>query len=98
MDNVNMNQMPPMVEAPKKSLTPMILVVLLLAVIIIGGLYLIKSRSGNTPYIPNQSDAVTESIQSQGNSDDLNSIEADLNAETFTNIDQGASVMESELQ
>lgn len=98
MENVNMNQMPPIVQAPKKSLTPMILVVLLLAVIIIGGLYLIKSRSNNAPYVPNQTDTVTESIQTQGNSDDLNSIEADLNAETFTNLDQGASVIEAELQ
>lgn len=98
MENVNMNQMPPIVGAPKKSLTPMILVVLLLAVIIIGGLYLIKSRSNTEPFVPNQTDSVTESLNRQNTSDDLNTIEADLNAETFNNLDQGAAVIEAELQ
>ncbi|MEK7642752.1 MAG: hypothetical protein AAB392_03070 [Patescibacteria group bacterium] len=99
MDNVNMNQMPPIVsEPPKKSLLPMIIAVVILAIIIIGGLYVLKSKVSQEIPVTETKDAVTDSLMAQSGADDLNSIEKDLNAETFDNLDQGASVIEAELQ
>lgn len=93
------NQMPPLSGvAPKKSIGPLIAVIVILAIIIIGGLYFLKTRMSAPIYEPAGNDAVTESLRNQGSSDDLNSIEADLNATNVTDLDQGAAVIEAELQ
>lgn len=91
--------MPPMSAVPqKKSTGPIIAVIVILALIIIGGLYFLKARVSEPVYEPAQSDAMTESLRKQGSSDDLNSIEADLKATNVNNLDQGAAVIEAELQ
>lgn len=101
MDTFNPNQMPPIQsQTEKKSAGPLIAVVIILALIIIGGLYFLSERSSQTTYIPTTTeggDAITTSLQTQGSSDDLNSIEADLNATNVDNLDQGASVIQAEL-
>ena len=100
MDTFNPNQMPPISDqAEKKSAGPLIAVIIILALIIIGGLYFLKTRSSQNIYVPTVPvvDTVTESLNTQGNSDDLDSIEADLNATDLDNLDQGAAAIEAEL-
>lgn len=100
MDSFNPNQMPPMSGQPeKKSVGPLVAVIIILALIVIGGLYFLKQRSSQPTYVPTeQGDAVTESLKQQGSSDDLSSIEADLKATNLDNLDQGAAAIEAELQ
>ena len=100
MDTFNPNQMPPMPsQMEKKSVGPLIAVIVILALIIIGGLYFLKERSSQPIYTPTPAgDGITESLNTQSTSDELNSIEADLNAIDLNNLDQGAAAVEAELQ
>lgn len=101
MDTFNPSQMPPMQgNVEKKSAGPLVAVIIILALIIIGGLYFLKTRSNQNMYVPTETteDSVTASLNQQGTSDDLSSIEADLNATNLDNLDQGAAVIEAELQ
>lgn len=100
MDTFNPNQMPPMqTQAEKKSAGPLIAVIIILVLIVIGSLYFLKERSSKESYTSPQTtgDPISESMRQQGSSDDLNSIEADLNATSFDNLDQGATVIQAEL-
>lgn len=101
MDTFNPSQMPPMQgNVEKKSAGPLVAVIIILALIIIGGLYFLKTRSNQNMYVPAETteDSVTASLNQQGTTDDLSSIEADLNATDLNNLDQGAAVIEAELQ
>ncbi|MFH0804028.1 MAG: hypothetical protein V1896_00280 [Candidatus Zambryskibacteria bacterium] len=100
MDTFNPNQMPPIPsDTNKKSMGPLVAVIIILALIIIGGLYFLKQRSSQETYVPaTENDAITDSLNTQSNSDNLNSIEADLNATDINNLDQGASAIDAELQ
>lgn len=99
MDTFNPNQMPPLgAETNKKSAGPLIAVIIILALIVIGGLYFLKERSSQPTYVPETSDATTESLKEQGSSDDLNSIEADLKATDVDGLDQGAAAFEATLE
>lgn len=100
MDTFNPNQMPPMSgQTEKKSMGPLIAVIIILALIIIGGLYFLKERSSQPIYTPTPAgDGITESLNTQSSSDELNSIEADLNATDLNNLDQGAAAVEATLQ
>ncbi len=100
MDTFNPNQMPPMsgMEPQKKSSGPLIAVIIILALIVIGGLYFLKEKMARDTYVPPQEDSVTQELQAQSTSDDLNSIEADLNATDVDNLDQGASVIQAEIE
>ncbi|PIR40174.1 MAG: hypothetical protein COV33_01260 [Candidatus Zambryskibacteria bacterium CG10_big_fil_rev_8_21_14_0_10_34_34] len=101
MDTFNPNQMPPMQEqSEKKSIGPLVAVIIILALIIVGGLYFLKTRSSQPVYeAPTEGvDTISESLNQQSDSDELNSIEADLNATDLDNLDQGAAVIEAELQ
>ena len=100
MDTFNPNQMPPMQNGEeKKSIGPLIAVIIILALVIVGGLYFLKTRSSQPIYeTPVENvDSITESLNTQSNSDDLSSIEADLNATNLDNLDQGAAAIEAEL-
>lgn len=99
MDTFNPSQMPGIQAQPeKKSVGPLLAVIIILALIIIGGLYFLKERSSQNDYVPvDTSDNITESLQQQSTSDDLNSIEADLNATNLDNLDQGAAAFQAEL-
>lgn len=104
MDTFNPSQMPPMQSQPEKksSVGPLIAVIVILALIVIGGLYFFQMRSSQNTFVPEmpveQPDAITESLNEQSDSDDLNSIEADLNATDLDSLDQGAAAIEAELQ
>lgn len=92
--------MPPLqAESEKKSVGPLVAVIIILALIIVGGLYFLKQRSSQNLYVPpaETGDAVTASLKQQGTSDDLNSIEADLNATNLDNLDQGAAAIQADL-
>jgi hypothetical protein len=103
MDTFNPSQMPPVQSQPEKksSIGPLVAVVVILALIIIGSLYFLKERSAQLPYVPPaepRGDAVAESLNKQSSSDDLSSIENDLNSTNLDNLDQGAAAVEAELQ
>lgn len=75
------------------SLGPVIGVIVILAIIIIGGLYFWSTRpkASNTAAdaAATSSDADIQSIQSQGTSDDAAAIQADLNATNVDSVDSG---------
>lgn len=100
MDNLNQNQMPPMMAEPeKKSSGPLIAVIIILALIVIGGLYFLKARSSQDIYTPPAVETSdVDTLKQQSSSDTLESIEADLNATNLDNLDQGAAAIEAELQ
>jgi hypothetical protein len=106
MDTFNPNQMPPMqmqTEPQKKSVGPLVAVIVILALIIVGGLYFLKERSTQEVYTPpveqiEQTDTITQSLNQQNTSDELDSIETDLNATDIDNLDQGAAAIKAELQ
>jgi len=101
MDTFNPNQMPPMQSGEnKKSMGPLIAVIIILALIIVGGLYFLKTRSSQNMYVPEPvvEDSITASLNQQGTTDDLSSIEADLNTTNLNNLDQGAAAVETQLQ
>lgn len=100
MDTFNPNQMPGMPsQMSNSSKGPLIAVIIILALIIVGGLYFLKERATQKVYIPNQQgDTVTTSLNTQSSSDDLNSIERDLKATDVNNLDQGAAAIEAQLK
>lgn len=62
------------------SVGPVIGTIIILAVILLGGLYFWGNRNNvNTETDDQQTDAQIQQIDAQGNSDDLNSIQSDLN-------------------
>lgn len=87
MDTLNPNQMPPlqMYGGPeKKPVGPIIAVVVILALIVIGGLYFLKERSSQRVYIP------VEQEQSDI-SDPLGSSDESSPVDTSTETDMGDS-------
>ncbi len=101
MDTINPNQMPAFQgQVEKKSSGPLIAVIIILALIVVGGLYFLKERSEQNSYVPQnvEEDTITESLMQQSASDDLDSIEADLNATNLDNLDQGATAIQAEIQ
>ena len=91
----------PLPETPKKQYGPLIGIIIIVGLLAVGGLYLwgmqlMQSDETMTPQA--QSDQVKEDLQTYGTSDDLNSIEADLEATSIDNIDSGANEVEGELQ
>lgn len=86
----------------KKSKGPLIAVIVILFLIIIGGLYFLGQRMNKSYTAPTDTslttDPVTDSMNTQSDSDDVSSIQADLNATNINSIDQGAAVIEAELQ
>jgi len=102
MDTFNPSQMPPMQTSEnKKSMGSLVAVIIILALIIVGGLYFLKTRSAQNAYVPvetTEEDSVTASLNQQNTTDDLSSIEADLNATDLNNLDQEAAAIEAQLQ
>lgn len=74
-NNVSMN----MDDNGGSSAGPIIGAIVILAILILGGLYFWSQRAGN--------DAVIEEINTQTNSDAAATIEADLNATDIENLD-----------
>lgn len=85
-------------------LGPTVGIVLVVLLLILGALYFFwydrQSVSNNTPSaeeIKNADDPVITGLESQSDSDDVSSIEQDLNATSFTDLDADASTIDSEL-
>lgn len=95
MDTFNPNQMPPMsgIGSSKKSSGPLVAVIIILALIIIGGLYFLKEKMSRDTYTVPQEDNITENLNLQDDTDDLESIEADLNATNIDDLDQGVEAI-----
>lgn len=84
-------------EQNKSGIGGIIGTVIIISIIILGGLYfwgkrIEESKLKQDLVSDNMENAVTEqneaaAIKSVSNSDDLNSIEADLNATSFSNLD-----------
>ena len=106
MENFNQNMSPINgmngMEPVKKSYGALIAVIVILVLIVIGGLYFLGQRVNNSAYINNasstqESDSVTASLQTQSSSDDLQSIQKDLDSTDTSNLDQGAAAVEASL-
>lgn len=85
----------------KKPLGPVIGVIIIIALIILGGLYLWGGNlfdRGMTPEeILNAEDTTLEDLQAQGTSDEVADIEADLNATDLEGIDAELEQIDREL-
>lgn len=98
-----MNQIPPLSSSSfdtvqKKSHGPLIAVIVILLLIVIGGMYFLGQRmNGNYGLPATSDDEITASLEQQSNSNDLTSIEADLNTTNIDSLDQGAAAVEAEL-
>jgi len=98
------SSMPPMNQPPKKSVGPIVGVIIIILVIILGGLYFWGSKL-NMPTTGEESaasimakpDAQTESLKSQGTSDTVSSIETDLNATNVNGLNQEMGTIETQL-
>lgn len=77
--------------APESSAGPVIATIIILAVIVLGGLYFWGQRSADMnpqETAPAQTvDNTTSAIESQSSSDDTNSIDADLRSTDTTSVD-----------
>ena len=86
----------------KKSHGALIAVIVILFLIVIGGLYFLGQRMNRKYVQPTDTstttDPVTDSMNTQSSSDDVSSIKADINATNVDSVDQGATVLEAELQ
>jgi hypothetical protein len=80
----------------KSSVGPVIGLVVILAIIVLGSLYFWGKRANDVPSngMYGTADAQTKSLQAQDSSDEVASIESDLNATSFTDIDSGADQMQ----
>ena len=96
----NDNGMPLEPQAPKKQYGPLIGIIIIVVLLAIGGLYLwgMQLMKGDEMMPAAESDQVTEDLRNYNSSDDINAIEADLNATSIDNLDSGASEVEGELQ
>ncbi len=102
MDIQNPNMM--MQEPKKSAVGPVIGLIIILAIIIIGSLYFwgkrVDDQTQNTQVQPVQNETFVEGdiqlqqLEVQSSSDDLNSINADLNATNFGNIDAGVEELQ----
>jgi len=83
--------MEPINPSNENSVGPVIAIIIILAMIILGGLYFWNERS-NQPATSNEAlsgslEEMTASIEKQSSSDETSSIEADLNNTNVDNLD-----------
>lgn len=96
----NENGTPPP-QAPPKQYGPLIGIIIIVVLLAVGGLYLwgmqlMKKDEVAPP--TEESDKITEDLRTYDDSDDLNVIEADLEATSIESLDSGASEVEGDLQ
>ena len=108
-----MQQAPPQEEAsssgqtPQKSMGPMLGIVIIVILLVLGGFYFwgtqIKDRSQvqeveiTAEDIANQEDTTLKNLQSQSTSDEIDDIEADLDATDLENLDSELDAIDQEL-
>ena len=89
------------ITSPEKKQTGSIIgSIIVIIVIIVGGLYFWGTKSDDVPEVPPtdlepteevpMADPIGDALRKAAESDDLNAIEADLNATNIDNIDSGA--------
>lgn len=79
----------------KSALGPTLGVIIILAVIVVGSLYFWGQRSVKKPAPQTAtSSSDIQRLKTQSGSDDISSIEADLKATNFNNLDQGSSSLQ----
>lgn len=76
--NATQPMTPPVMETPHKKSGPMIAGLAVILIIIIGALYMFAARS-QAPVIPTEENTSTEVQSVTNTSDDVSSLEADLN-------------------
>lgn len=84
----------------EKSIGSLIGIIIIIAIIVIGGLYFWGKQinDAQTPEeIMNQPDPQAQSLREQGSSDDIQSIENDLEATQLNNLDAELEDIEQEL-
>ncbi|MES2214055.1 MAG: hypothetical protein V4465_01515 [Patescibacteria group bacterium] len=79
-------------QAPESSVGPVIATIIILAVIVLGGLYFWGQRGADmtSETVPAQTQSVDETtaaIESQSSSDDTSAIDADLRSTDTTSVD-----------
>lgn len=87
---------------PKRHYGPVIGIIIIVALLLLGGLYLwgmqILNQEEEAPQAQlNQSDPMLEQYEAQSSSDELDAIEADLQATSFDELDNGAAAVDAEL-
>lgn len=89
------NQIPPV----KKSVGPMVGLVIVIILIVLGGIYFWKEmeyKKNDVGYDQNTDEMYA--IQNQNDSDEINTIEADLEATNIDTIDSEINSIDTELQ
>lgn len=95
------NTPPPPDETEERSIGSLIGIVIIIVILVIGGLYFWGKQinDAQTPEeIATQSDPQTQSLKQQGSSDDIESIENDLEATQLNNLDAELEDMEQEME
>jgi len=88
----------------EKSVGALIGSIIVVAVIVIGGIYFWMTRSGETPSTETSPlgqtvppDQETAALLNQGTSDEISDIEKDLNATNLNNLDAGMNDINAQL-
>lgn len=92
----------------EKSMGPLIGSIIVIAIIVIGGIYFWMTRSVNAPETPSGTetstlgqttapDQETAALLNQGTSDEVVDIEKDLNATNLNNLDAGMNDINTQL-
>lgn len=87
----------------EKSVGALIGSIIVVAVIVIGGIYFWMTRSGETPTATSPlgqtvtPDQETAALLNQGTSDEISDIEKDLNATNLNNLDAGMNDIDAQL-
>ena len=100
----NQNEQPemsPPTESESNRLGPILGVIIIIALIILGGLYMWNVSRDKVPQeipIPDvSSDPVVQELKRQGSTDGINPIQADLDTTDLDALDEGFAEIEAEL-
>lgn len=107
MDQMQQNPAgtPPQAPQEEKSVGALIGSIIVIAIIIIGGIYFWMTRESESP-LPGETsplgqtmtpDQETAALLNQGTSDEISDIEKDLGATNFDNLDAGMSDIDAQL-
>jgi len=83
-------------NSSEKKYGPLLGIVIIVGLLVIGGLYLAGMEFTDRSNIE-ESDPQTEQLKTQGSSDELEAIEADLEATDTSSLDAGSAELEGEL-
>lgn len=83
---------------PATSIGPLVGIIIVVLIIVLGGMYFWGQRIDSGQETGVKNDAATQSLQNQSASDDLASIEADVNNTDLQNIDSEMSQIDADLE